>query len=199
MRYLTRQLVIRNRVRCWNGGLEGLLIRLCGIEYIYYLPHLYIYRQFLLLNSLNIQTKISSDQLQLFKFNFWNSYSLDTVKMPCLETLPAAICSIFFFVSGITAFVRKHSQKSLIPASVLAGAFSGMFTNSYVSLASVYVMVIKPHNYIGFIIAVFTSLIALVLGSVMLFFSQDRTVRLQYSSYLNLNFTYDLFYYNTLI
>ncbi|EAN31968.1 putative integral membrane protein [Theileria parva strain Muguga] len=86
--------------------------------------------------------------------------------MPCLETLPAAICSIFFFVSGITAFVRKHSQKSLIPASVLAGAFS----------ASVYVMVIKPHNYIGFIIAVFTSLIALVLGSVMLFFSQDRTM-----------------------
>ncbi|UKK02819.2 N-acetylglucosaminylphosphatidylinositol deacetylase [Theileria orientalis] len=74
--------------------------------------------------------------------------------MACLIILPAAISSIFFFIAGITAFIRKHSQKSLIPASILAGAFS----------ASVYVMVIKPYEFIGFIIAIITSIIALIIG-----------------------------------
>ncbi|BAM41936.1 conserved hypothetical protein [Theileria orientalis strain Shintoku] len=86
--------------------------------------------------------------------------------MACLIVLPAAISSIFFFIAGITAFIRKHSQKSLIPASILAGAFS----------AAVYVMVIKPYEFIGYIIAIITSIIALIIGSIMIFIGGDRTI-----------------------
>ncbi|UKJ89824.2 N-acetylglucosaminylphosphatidylinositol deacetylase [Theileria orientalis] len=86
--------------------------------------------------------------------------------MACLIILPAAISSIFFFIAGITAFIRKHSQRSLIPASMLAGAFS----------ASVYVMVTKPYDFIGFIIAIITSIIALIIGSIMVFLGGDRTI-----------------------
>ncbi|AFZ81293.1 uncharacterized protein BEWA_007020 [Theileria equi strain WA] len=86
--------------------------------------------------------------------------------MPCLIVLPAALSALFFFVGGITAFVRKHSKRSLLLSSVVSAAFA----------AASYLLVVKPHEYVGFCVALGVSLFAFLLGSCMLYISTGENL-----------------------